>query len=181
LGAFDAEGVARRAVCSVERFKSNNKPGGPMPIVLLIHMIFAVALIGAITHQTISVLAPVKKSEPSFVGRYRATNPAAYVNAIIALFVIVNVLGWFIYPNYRIGARMEMSELRLFWQVGTFEVKENIMALGVATLPFYWWVWQPANAQLHPLVRKVVTCFIAVLVWYGFLVGHFLNNIRGIV
>jgi hypothetical protein len=151
-----------------------------MPFVLLIHMIVAVTLIGAVTHQALGVLAPVQKSPRSFFGRFRAVNGAGYVNAIIVLFVIANVLGWFIYPNYRIGARLEMTDLKLFFQVGTFEVKENIMALGLATLPFYWWLWQPANAAQHPTTRKVVTIFLTLLVWYGFLIGHFLNNIRGI-
>ena len=152
-----------------------------MPYVLLIHMIVAVTLIGAVTHQTLSVIAPAKKSPHSFFARFRAVNGAVYVNAIIVLFVTVNVLGWFIYPNYRIGARLEMTDLKLYVQVGTFEVKENIMALALATLPFYWWLWQPANAERHSTTRKVITIYLAMTVWYGFLIGHFLNNIRGII
>lgn len=152
-----------------------------MAYVLLIHMIVAAALIGALTHQTLSVVAPVTKSPRSFFARFRTVNGAVYVNAIIVLFVIANVLGWFIYPNYRIGARLEMTDLKLFVQVGTFEVKENIMALGLATLPFYWWLWQPANAEHHSATRKIITVYLALTVWYAFLIGHFLNNIRGIV
>ncbi len=152
-----------------------------MPYLLIVHMLCAVALIGAITHQALGVIAPVKSAPHSFFGRFRAVNGAGYVNAIIVLFVIVNILGWFVYPNYRIGARLEMTDLRLLVQVGTFEVKENIMALGLATLPLYWWLWQPANAQAYPVTKKAITLFITLLVWYGFLIGHFLNNIRGIL
>jgi hypothetical protein len=151
-----------------------------MPYVLLIHMIVAVTLIGAITHQTLGVIAPVHKSPRSFFARFRAVNGTAYVNAIIVLFVTANVLGWIIYPDYRIGARIEMTDLKLFKQVGTFELKENMMALGLATLPFYWWLWQPANAEIHSTTRKVVTIYLALIVWYGFLIGHYLNNIAGI-
>jgi hypothetical protein len=151
-----------------------------MPYVLLIHAIVAVALIGAITHQALGVIAPVRATPNSFFARFRAVNGAGYVNAIIVLFILQNVLGWIIYPNYRIGARLEMTDLKMLVQVGTFEVKENIMALGLATLPFYWWLWRPANADLYSTTRKVTTIFLALLVWYGFLIGHFLNNIRGI-
>ena len=73
-----------------------------------------------------------------------------------------------------------MTDLKLFTQVGTFELKENIMALALATLPFYWWLWQPANAKRHSTTRKFVTIYLALTVWYGFIIGHFLNNIRGI-
>ncbi len=151
-----------------------------MPYVLMIHVIIAVALIGAITHQALGVVAPVRTSPGSFFARFRAVNGAGYVNAIIVLFVMVNVLGWIVYPNYRIGARLEMTDLKMLVQVGTFEVKENIMALGLFALPFYWWLWQPANAELYPTTRKVVTIYLGLTVWYGFLIGHFLNNIRGI-
>ena len=151
-----------------------------MPYVLLIHMIVAVTLIGAVTHQVLFVVAPGQKSPRSFFGRFRAVDGTNYVNAIIVLFVTTNVLGWIIYPNYRIGARMEMTDLKLFVQVGTFELKENIMAVALATLPFYWWLWQPANAERHSTTRKVVTIYLTLIVWYGFLIGHYLNNIRGI-
>lgn len=152
-----------------------------MPYVLLIHMLVAVTLIGAITHQTLGVVAPVRATPNSFFARFRAVNGAGYVNAVIVLFLLNSMFGWVIYPNYRLGARTEMADLKLFVQVGTFEVKENIMALGLATLPFYWWLWQPANAELHSTTRKVITIYLALTVWYGFLIGHFLNNIAGIV
>jgi hypothetical protein len=152
-----------------------------MPYLLIVHVLVAVALIGAITHQALGIIAPVHATPHSFFGRFRAVNGAGYVNAIIVLFLINNVLGWIIYPDYRIGARLQMTDLKLFVQVGTFEVKENIMALGLATLPFYWWLWQPANAAQYSTTRKVITLYIAFTVWYGFLIGHFLNNIAGIV
>ncbi|HWG07162.1 MAG TPA: hypothetical protein VG271_19335 [Beijerinckiaceae bacterium] len=152
-----------------------------MPYLLLVHMLCAVALIGAITHQTLGILAPVQKAPRSFFARFRAVNGAGYVNAIIVLFVVVNILGWIIYPNYRIGARINMTDLRLFKQVGTFELKENMMALALAMLPFYWWMWQPANATAHAATRKATTILLAAIVWYGFLIGHYLNNISGII
>ncbi len=107
-----------------------------MPYLLLVHMLCAVAPDRrAITHQTLGLIAPVKATPHSFFGRFRAVNGAVYVNAIIVLFVIVNILGWIIYPNYRIGARINMTDLRLFKQVGAFDLKENMMALGLAMLP----------------------------------------------
>ena len=42
-------------------------------------------------------------------------------------------------------------------------------------LPAYWWSWrQPGGALRVPL-----TAMLAFVVWWNFLVGHVLNNIRG--
>jgi hypothetical protein len=42
-------------------------------------------------------------------------------------------------------------------------------------LPAYWWSWrQPESSWRTPL-----TAILAFIVWWNFLVGHVLNNIRG--
>ena len=44
---------------------------------LIIHGLVAVALLGAITHQTLSAWAPVNTRPGSFFGRFRTVPPAA--------------------------------------------------------------------------------------------------------
>lgn len=46
---------------------------------LIVHGLLAVALLGAVTHQAIGVLAPARKDAASFVGRMRAVSAPAYV------------------------------------------------------------------------------------------------------
>jgi len=150
-----------------------------MPYVLMVHMLLAVALLGAVTHQSLGVLAPVHTTAGSFFGRFRAVNGAHYVNAIVVLYVLTACLGLIIYPNYRLGARVVMEQLHMFKRVGSFELKEHIIALGLGLLPAYWWTWQPAQSAQR-LARQVLTVVLAVFVWYGFLIGHFLNNVQGI-
>jgi hypothetical protein len=149
-----------------------------MRYVLMVHMLIAVALIGAVTHQALGVLAPVIRPA-SFFGRYRAVKGEGYVNAIVVLYLCTALLGLTIYPNYRIGARVVMEQLGMFSRVGSFELKEHLIALGLGILPAYWWVWRPAQSD-RALTRRVLTVILAVFVWYAFLVGHYLNNIQGI-
>jgi hypothetical protein len=149
-----------------------------MVILLLIHMLLAVALIGAVTHQSLGIIAPVARAG-SFFGRFRAVNGTGYVNAIIVLYLCTASLGLLIYPNYRIGARMVMEELHFYSRVGSFELKEHLIALGLGLLPAYWWAWQPAQKD-HVLTRRGLTVLLALFIWYAFLVGHILNNTRGI-
>ena len=148
-------------------------------VLLLTHMLLSVALIGGITHQALGALAPVRKATGGFFNRFRAVNGAAYVNAIVILYFVTLILGLIIYPNYRIGARVAMEQFRLKASVGSFELKEHLSAIGLGLLPAYWWLWQPAQ-KAFTSSRRIVTLIIAIAVWYGFMVGHYLVNIRGI-
>jgi hypothetical protein len=60
---------------------------------LLFHGLLAAALIGAISHQTISIWWPPRASTGSFFNRFRAVNVASYTNAIIIMFVIQAFVG----------------------------------------------------------------------------------------
>jgi hypothetical protein len=55
---------------------------------LLFHGLLAAALIGAISHQTLSVWWPPRAAPGSFFARFRAVNVASYTNAIIIMFAI---------------------------------------------------------------------------------------------
>ena len=41
---------------------------------LIVHGLLAVALLGAVTHQAVSVFLPARKTADSFVGRVRAVS-----------------------------------------------------------------------------------------------------------
>jgi hypothetical protein len=147
----------------------------------VLHGLFAMALLGAITHQALSVWWPVKGGgNPSFMARFRAVKAANYVNAIIVLFVITFILGSIVYPNYRIGARVFMENLRMSATVGSFEMKEHLVSMGLALLPAYWYFWRQPLQPQHEGTRKALVLILALFVWSAFLVGYVLNNIRGI-
>lgn len=144
---------------------------------VILHGLLAVALLGSITHQAVAVVWPAQ-SKAGFVSAYRSVSSRAYVNANIVLFLAVALLGSFIYPIYRVWIRTYMENARLFSAVGSFEVKEQFIALGLGLLPLYWLVWrrpEPASKS----ARTAVTLMLCFIVWFSFLVGHILNNIRG--
>lgn len=147
-------------------------------IVLIIHGILAVLLLGAITHQAIGVDWPVAKRSPGFWSAVRSVNGMNYTNAIIALFLVTFLIGTIIYPTYRVHVRTVLQEYRDFKPEGMFEMKEHLMALSLALLPLYWFLWRRAS-DANRLARAVVTTFLASAVWWGFLTGHIINNIRG--
>jgi hypothetical protein len=146
---------------------------------LILHGLLAVALLGAITHQTISVWSPARGTAESFVGRMRSVSASSYVNAIIVLYLLTALLGAIIYPSYRLNVRIVLEQMQLFKQNGAFELKEHWVAIGLGMLPAYWYFWRPPLVSDHTRTRAVITVMLAFIVWWGFLVGHVLNNIRG--
>ena len=154
-------------------------------LLLILHGLLAVALLGAITHQALSVLPVVAATgQRTFVDRFRGVNGPAYATPIVILFVITAIGGALLYPQYRIDVRPALEDMQNAAANGVFEIKEHLIAIGLGLLPAYWLVWQhPDNAQGAGSVsaRRALTWLLAFFVWWGFIVGHVLNNIRGLL
>ena len=146
-------------------------------VLLFIHMLFAVTLLGAITHQAVSVTLPSRGRAKSFVGAFRGVNPMTYTNAIIILFLCTAMVGSIIYPNYRVNVRPFLHQYHFYKPEGSFELKEHAVWIGAALLPAYWYFWR--NPDASRATRTAVTLLLAVIVWWAFMVGHVINNIRG--
>jgi hypothetical protein len=149
-------------------------------VFLIIHALLAVALLGAITHQAASVWLPARKPAGSFVGRFRSVPAASYTNAIVVLFLCTAFLGGvLIYPEFRVSVRPPLEQLGLWPALGVFDLKEHFTVVGMATLPAYWYFWRPPLTEQHARTRAMLTALLAFIVWWNFLVGHILNDIRG--
>src|SRR3954471_1262004 len=148
-------------------------------VLLIVHGLFAVALLGAITHQTASTWLPARKQAGSFGGRFRAVSAAGYSNAIVVLYACTFVLGAIIYPEFRISIRGVLEELDTPAAMGSFELKEHFAVVGLALLPAYWSLWRLPLAEAHAWTRKALTAILAFIIWWNFLVGHVVNNFRG--
>jgi membrane-bound metal-dependent hydrolase YbcI (DUF457 family) len=151
-----------------------------MTFLFVMHGLFAIMLIGAITHQAMGLWWPYKSADPNFLGRFRAVKTGSYTNAIIILFLITFALGAVVYPTYRIGARVFMENLRMSAAVGSFEVKEHLVSFALGLLPAYWYFWRLPLDPRQLWTRKLIVLLMALFIWAGFLVGHVLNNIRGV-
>jgi hypothetical protein len=146
---------------------------------LIVHGLLAVALLGAITHQVVAVLWPVRAHAGTFVTRFRAVPSTSYVTAIVVLYLVTMLFGAIIYTHYTITSRIAIIQLQLWKPYGLFEIKEHFAALGLAILPAYWYFWRVPNAPGATRARAALTALLAVIVWWNFLVGHIINNLRG--
>jgi hypothetical protein len=147
---------------------------------IITHGLLAFLLLGAMTHQVVSVWAPARAGAGNFVARFRAVGSANYVNAVIVLYLVTAAFGSFIYTDYRITARLTLEQGHYWKSFGAFEIKEHLIAIGLALLPAYWYFWRPSLPAGDALTRKYLTTLLAFIVWWAFLAGHIVNNIRGL-
>ncbi len=152
-------------------------------VLLILHGLLAVALLGAITHQAWSVVPrrAVTAGSPTFVERFQRVNSGAYSNAIAVLFLITALGGGLLYPQYRLDVRTALEDLQLRAANGVFEIKEHLVAIGLGLLPTYWFFWKAPLALEDASTRRYLTWLLAFIVWWSFLVGHVLNNIKGLL
>jgi hypothetical protein len=161
---------------------------------LILHGLLGVALLGALTHQLVSlvragavtagaetvVARAGTANKSTFMSRYTSVGQGGFTLAVIVLYVLTLVLGAVIYPTYRLDVRIPFEEMSLIWAVGLFEVKEHWGGIGLGVLPLYAYVWRPQQTSSHHRDRLATTILLSLIVWSDFLAGHVLNNIRGL-
>jgi hypothetical protein len=149
---------------------------------LILHGLLAVTLLGAITHQALSVVPKRAATGPlSFVGRFRSVDSGAYATAIVVLFVVTAIGGGLLYPQYRLDVRTALEDMQMRAANGVFEIKEHLAAIGLGLLPTYWLFWRTPVVPGLAAARRYLTWLLAFIVWWSFLVGHLLNNIKGLL
>lgn len=144
---------------------------------LLLHGLSAMLLLGAVTHQTLALWLPMRGQRPGWWQALRAVHPERYVRSVVVLFCLTVLLGAINYIPFRVFARTQYLDAYVPWATGLFEVKEHAAAIGLAVLPAYWAVWREPTGTS---ARRAFTTFLAAVAWWNFLVGHIVNNIRGL-
>src|SRR3954469_9552547 len=148
-------------------------------VLLIVHGLMALLLLGAITHQAVSLAWPVR-SKRRFVESFAAVRAASYTNAIVVLYVVTFVFGGWIYANYRIEVKPPLEEMGAHVPVGLFELKEHVAAICLGMLPAYWFFWKSVPVAEQYRTRLALTLIVAFGAWSSFFIGHILNNVRGL-
>ena len=152
-----------------------------MTALLIVHGLFAVALIGSVSHQAIAATLKYSgiRGRPS-LARLRASDPNVYSSAVTILFLAVAIMGAILYPQYRLTVRPFVQSMDLRAANGAFELKEHFSALGVLMLPAYWAVWRQSRDKENQTARLWLTWLMAGFVWWNFIAGQLLVAIKGL-
>jgi hypothetical protein len=154
-------------------------------ILLFVHFVLAVTLLAMVTLQAVAVLMPAglmpaRQAAGNVISRTPPVPAASYTTLIVIVYVLQALMGAWIYVKYRTYVRIPMEGFRHWWTVGSFEIKEHVVTMGLALLPAYWYFWRQPFSDEHATVRKWITVFLAFSVWYSFIVGHVANDFRGV-
>jgi hypothetical protein len=154
-------------------------------ILLFVHFVLAVSLLAMVTLQTVAVLTPAglmpaRQAAGNVISRTPPVPAASYTTLIVIVYLLQALMGAWIYVKYRTYVRIPMEGFRHWWTVGSFEIKEHVVTMGLALLPAYWYFWQQPQSDENATVRKWITVFLAFTVWYSFIVGHVANDFRGV-
>ena len=148
---------------------------------LIVHGLLAVTLLGAITHQALSLVPGRTATGPlSFIARFKSVDSGAYTTAIVVLFVVTAIGGGLLYPQYRLDVRTALEDMQMRAANGVFEIKEHLVAIGLGLLPTYWLFWRVPVVPGQAAARRYLTWLLAFIVWWNFLTGEVLNNIKGL-
>jgi hypothetical protein len=148
---------------------------------LMLHVLVAVVLIGAVTHQVFSLWRPVPAEvHRNLWKRFRSVRSIAFTKSIAVLYVLAVIGGGIVYPFYVLDAKKPLLNMGLEPVVGVFEIKEHFAILGLGLLPAYVSYWASAENDRDLAVRRILTVILALFVWWNFWVGHVVTAIRGI-
>ena len=151
-------------------------------VLLIVHGLLAVTLLGAITHQALSLVPGRTATGPlSFIAKFKSVDSGAYTTAIVVLFVVTAIGGGLLYPQYRLDVRTALEDMQMRAANGVFEIKEHLVAIGLGLLPTYWLFWRAPLVAGQAAARRYLTWLLAFVVWWSFLAGHVLNNIKGLL
>ena len=148
-------------------------------VLVIVHGLVAVALLGAITHQTLATWARSDAKSGSFFSRFRSVPSVSFANAIIVLYLVAALLGAIVYLDFRVDVRPQLERDAHFEALGLFDLKEHFISIGLGLLPAYWIAWRRPLAEDLGGSRVALTAIFAFIVWWSYLIGHVLNNILG--
>ena len=149
-------------------------------VLALLHVLVGAALLGALTHQAFSARRKPSGTPGTFISRFRGVYSPTFTNVVILLFFVSCVLGGLVYPRYRVDVRPTLEDLQMRAANGAFEIKEHFAAIGLGLLPAYWRVWRAPLRPEYAAARFYLTWILASIAWWNFIVGEWLNNIRGL-
>ena len=146
----------------------------------ILHGLVAIALLGAITHQGMTVW---RRPAPArlFIDHFRSISAVRFTTSISILYVVTFALGAYIYPTYVLDVKASIADYGMRTSIGIFQLKEHIAVIGLGLLPVYRHFWRSVPLTDGIQTRRFLTTLLMLAVWWNLVVGHVLNNVKGLM
>jgi hypothetical protein len=140
---------------------------------LILHDVTATALLLLISWQTL--IAWSSSARASYLRSGARFSSFELRGLISGLFVGTIALGGILYPAYRFFVRPNLVTSGMRYANGAFEIKEQLAALCLVMLPAYYASWRGGDIASSPVARRIITSLLCAMVWWNFVIGHFMN------
>jgi hypothetical protein len=87
--------------------------------------------------------------------------------------------GAVVYLSFKVDIQPTLERDHYWRAMGFFDLKEDFVAIGLGLLPAYWISWRRPIVNEPGRTAAALTAILAFVVWWGFLIGHVMNNILG--
>ena len=150
-------------------------------ILLIIHGLLAVALLGALTHQAMAVLMPVRQSGRQDSSRaFAPSPPLATPPQSASCGFSRSSWGRGSTPSIASTCAFRSSRPATGKPKASSSFKEHAATLGLGAASDLLVLLEERRTIRNTTgIRKSVTAVLAFICWFDFLVGHVLNNVRG--
>ena len=100
-------------------------------------------------------------------------------NAIVVLYLTSWLLGAVVYLYFKVDIQPTLERDRHWHAMGFLDLKEDFVVIGLGVLPAYWFCWRGTDNSQHHHRRGALNILLAFIVWWSFIVGHVMDDIRG--
>ena len=142
--------------------------------VLVAHLLVAVFAFGAVTHHWWALL----------VRKVRADRLARYAKWMAIGYPLAWLMGVVIYPTYNVLVRKPprgVLETTTPWAVGLFEIKEHVGTIALVMLPLLVLSAYRCErlSRLERISYQAATWVFTIFVYYSFVAGAIVTNVKG--
>lgn len=146
-------------------------------ILLIVHALAAMAMAGAATHNgVLAWRALSRRSVPWRLVR-------VYATVMLWAQLATVLLGFLVYPAFRVYVRAQYLDLEVPLATGFFEVKEHWSMIALAALAWMWPMsrWLGRSSSRREVVGyAILGLSVALTVWLSLITGLALVTIRSV-
>ena len=144
---------------------------------LLLHSLFAILLLGTMTHNVLLTVPYLWKHYK------KVALEKLYVKVSLVAYVITFALGTVVYPNYRYHVRELYFDPQMPWASQLFDIKEHWAGIGLCLMVVYWWLSRsidPRKDRERVGFYVFLSVSLALIIWFNLLSGLWLTALKGV-
>lgn len=145
---------------------------------LILHTIFAVVLVGAMTHNFFLMINYFRGN----INRLRLHNRYVLYGFVSFIFTYL-FTGVLIYPTFRVRVRYDYLDKSLPWVTGLFEIKEHWLSVALVIFIAYYLLNRFLDLRRDRHLVKmysILGIILSIIIWYATVASFIIGSYKSI-